>query len=1002
MPLPQPLRLLVFFLALSGISTTAAVNPSGTIPCENDDICALIAGSGSTCTPNGLCSNPFVSGCLQNLLAEELAARQGSDAVLQKNRVCNSDDDIDTILEGLCLPPPWEYMEIRILTGNWESSLLTAWALQIFLTELLQIPTSIESSDPNRQGNFYHATNQFDYGTVAYDYAALTVGNDLGDCQLGREQQQKGEEGEGDAVFEGTLTDSSTVESTYTSCAHIMPEIWNGQDQNLQSLLDQEIIERPQLSGVVGRFTWYIPKFWAEAHPEWTHYAGWTNATKVAETYPRPVNWQTYCDEYSLNNCATPNEVASRYPVDTEGSSYYQGEPGDGFRGYFDMTDANRCSDNDSNVNGGITNCTGFFADFVCDWSTFAFQQIYHLGVALESNGPLKPNGGYNYGEKLQMWEAASASQTPVVMNWYKPDPNYQWLRGSPGEMHEVQLPIASPLCLANRVDMEGRCTEDIDIRAGLEVGGCGPDAQTLKNALVHNFQQGGSSSMGKTGRSSMEEKDDANILESPAYDAIKKFQLSEIDIEAMLDHWHDRRRRRLGSEFEGTLGTDPRHAVCKWTVDNIASHRTMLPFSYPRTLTESNAFDTSYIFWVGIGIGIFAFVCVCFMSAIVYWFREKPVFKLAQLPFLSIVLFGLMLISAGAATYAMEPDETTCVARIWLITMGYTLELIPLIVKVQAMNKMMQASKKMKKIRITRRSLFVVVGAFCALVGLYLTIWTVVDPPTKGRQMTIQLSDEQVNSESEPWVFPVTSIEVSYYCRAGYEAWYVLMTAWQFILLVACSVLALQTRQLHKAFNESRTLAIMIYGQTTLALFQIVILMMEDSGMQRHYLDAIRSFLYSLDALLALTIYFGSKLVKVITHQENVNEGEYYGMSQRDSVARSRIMASVIRASSAGSHEGTVAQIRAAAYNSWAEPSLGRLTDDLQSSGEQLQETAGFERRPVESFENETSEKGHNLRCIDENESSEEQSTSSSPRVSAMSSLVDQEELVFESWADC
>jgi len=64
-----------------------------------------------------------------------------------------------------------------------------------------------------------------------------------------------------------------------------------------------------------------------------------------------------------------------------------------------------------------------------------------------------------------------------------------------------------------------------------------------------------------------------------------------------------------------------------------------------------------------------------------------------------------------------------------WFITLGYTIELVPLLVKIGAINRVMAATRRRKQIRIDIRSLLLKVAGIIHLVVAYLTTWTVVDP---------------------------------------------------------------------------------------------------------------------------------------------------------------------------------------------------------------------------------------------------------------------------------
>lgn len=68
---------------------------------------------------DGICEklNPFSKGCLQTLAGRNL------DAEHYNLRVCNSADGKES---NDCIPPKFEYDEVRIAPGNWESSILVS------------------------------------------------------------------------------------------------------------------------------------------------------------------------------------------------------------------------------------------------------------------------------------------------------------------------------------------------------------------------------------------------------------------------------------------------------------------------------------------------------------------------------------------------------------------------------------------------------------------------------------------------------------------------------------------------------------------------------------------------------------------------------------------------------------------------------------------------------------------------------------------------------------
>ncbi|CAB9513658.1 unknown protein (Partial), partial [Seminavis robusta] len=166
--------LLTFCIVVSLVQTVFA-----RIACISKKQCEDALLPRSDCGSDGYCTNPFtVGGCLENLLPED------HPSACKKVRVCNSEDDEMTVRSGHCRQPnpEFEHMEIRILAQNWESSYIMTWLLQILLSEMLDVPTTVETGTPNAKLNFYDASSPLDYG-ISNDWNAFTTANRVVDCR---------------------------------------------------------------------------------------------------------------------------------------------------------------------------------------------------------------------------------------------------------------------------------------------------------------------------------------------------------------------------------------------------------------------------------------------------------------------------------------------------------------------------------------------------------------------------------------------------------------------------------------------------------------------------------------------------------------------------------------------------------------------------------------------------------------------------------------------------
>jgi hypothetical protein len=156
-------------------------------------------------------------------------------------------------------------------------------------------------------------------------------------------------------------------------------------------------------------------------------------------------------------------------------------------------------------------------------------------------------------------------------------------------------------------------------------------------------------------------------------------------------------------STLDGTTGSDPRYAVCNWVAENVEHLQTFVPYTYPRGLYEEKPYNDNPIFWIAMSFGVFVALCVLLMGVVTYIFRNEVPFKVAQLPFLYIILLGLLGVSSRAVVYGLQPRPGTCLARTLLVNMGYILEFLPMEVKIAAINQMLQAAKTMRRVTISR-----------------------------------------------------------------------------------------------------------------------------------------------------------------------------------------------------------------------------------------------------------------------------------------------------------
>lgn len=378
----------------------------GAVECTTNEACEAAFWKGSECR-KGICSNPFEQGCLYNMLQDEEDMLPSLAKRLQSQvRVCNSEDPPNAAQIGLCVDHSTmasfgnsvdgemekddavgnmysDYGEVRILSQNWESGFFSAWILQIILSEILQVPATIETGVATAHLNFYSPTNDFGYG-ISNDFDAIRTANKAphSDCTLLQKQNQQQLQSDED----------------YVACGHVIPEFWaSNRVSDLWDNHREGVVDAPEGLGAIGQQGIFVTKFTAEAEPTLLNLlgiAGEANRRKLAETFLRPMTFQDYCQLVSESNCTIPDGVAERPPAD-ESEEQRMHIP-DVYTGHFRKTEKNDCDLNP-------TTCTGHIADFPCGWSSFVKQQAYHHNIAISSDGKEPGSFGYSYSQLVEM-----------------------------------------------------------------------------------------------------------------------------------------------------------------------------------------------------------------------------------------------------------------------------------------------------------------------------------------------------------------------------------------------------------------------------------------------------------------------------------------------------------------------------------------------------------------------------------------------------------------------
>ena len=243
------------------------------------------------------------------------------------------------------------------------------------------------------------------------DYDAIRTSLEHGGCESFRAEQ--------------------TEKGWHKTCADVIPELWSGQNLNIETYAKEGLIEPSTGAGKdflhticivfflkltnarlyyhssqsfflslggVAKYSWYVPKFTAERHYTLLSHFGMKEGSelekrrRMAELFLRPRTWGFFCQMVSPDNCATPyydeegKLIAARAPQDdSEKGSYFSSGL---YHGHFSASEENDCDANP-------TNCTGHFAIPPCSWTNYAVPQLHHIGIPVWSGGSQSASGSY-------------------------------------------------------------------------------------------------------------------------------------------------------------------------------------------------------------------------------------------------------------------------------------------------------------------------------------------------------------------------------------------------------------------------------------------------------------------------------------------------------------------------------------------------------------------------------------------------------------------------------
>lgn len=148
--------------------------------------------------------------------------------------------------------------------------------------------------------------------------------------------------------------------------------------------------------------------------------------------------------------------------------------------------------------------------------------------MALESSGADEGSNGYSYAQMTEIWAAANATKSHVMMRWWTPEALYQTFLGSNAEFTRVDLPPPTDDCIKARIPQDNRCNLDLpeSERLGDAEGACDEPPFSLQRLFTRHL---------------VEYSNDPDLPEevrSPGYKTIDNIRLDGLEIGKIFDYW--------------------------------------------------------------------------------------------------------------------------------------------------------------------------------------------------------------------------------------------------------------------------------------------------------------------------------------------------------------------------------------------------------------------------------------------------------------------------------
>lgn len=204
-----------------------------------------------------------------------------------------------------------------------------------------------------------------------------------------------------------------------------------------------------------------------------------------------------------------------------------------------------------------------------------------------------------------------------------------------------------------------------------------------------------------------------------------------------------------------------------------------------------------------GLGALVGVGVLVAIFSTVVLIMNFQTFKKKFGNFYCAVVIFGVFVSCAAAASLLPKPTDELCLVFPWLVGIAFTTVYGCLFIKAGVLYKIWSNSMKLKRTAVTPLTVVKIVGVALFIEIVFLVIWSAVDPP----KLKVV---EMVNDTTQE------------HCHSDTPAFWIIFLCVKGLWLLFGVVISVLTRDIIKEYNDFSAIAYAIYNNVLLLAIAI------------------------------------------------------------------------------------------------------------------------------------------------------------------------------------